>query len=94
MSQEGAGSGSETFGEQREKVVQSSSGAVVSALLVAQLVEAVTDCVSNTESTKEPVIGVSAVVVDSPAVALIVIAVLASWSGSTLCAELLLLGAR
>lgn len=57
-----------------------------SALLirVTQLLKAVADCVPHTETTEEPVVRVPAAVVDRPAVATVVIAVLASRGGGTL----------
>lgn len=57
-----------------------------SALLVlaAELIEAITDSIANTEATEQPVIRVATVMVDSSTVAFVVIAVLAGGSRCTL----------
>jgi hypothetical protein len=72
------------FGDQKRGGKEESSWAGNSTLLVAKLVKAVTDGLTNTETTEKPVIGVSPVVVDGSTVALVVAAVLASRGGSTL----------
>lgn len=70
-------------GNQRGEKVES-SWASISTLLVTEFVKAVTDGLTNTETTEKPVIRVAPIVVDGSTVALVVAAVLASRCGSAL----------
>jgi hypothetical protein len=71
------------FGDQKGEMVEI-SWSTNSTLLVAKLVEAITDGLTNTETTEQPIIRVPPIVVDSSTVSLVVAAILASRGGGTL----------